>query len=348
MRFARRSHAIAFLLFVPASTLAAGNRPRPFPSLGETYDPAIVNNPATRPDLSASAAGPAVLRLQILLDRAHFSVGEIDGRIGNNTASALSGFRVQQRLPAADTGATPTAARPVMGMPIWAALNRVQMNVAQDALVSYTITSEDLRGPFVKVPVGMMEQAKLPYLGFASLLDELSERFHVAPLLLRRLNPGKRFTRAGEHLLVPNVSVALTGQAARIVVSKSANTVTALDADGRILAQYPCSSGSDHDPLPIGEWKIVGVVRSPKFHYNPDLFWNAKAEDAKATIAPGPHNPVGLVWIDLSKEHYGIHGTPDPALVGYAQSHGCIRLTNWDALQLASLVKPGTPVSLVE
>jgi len=115
-----------------------------------------------------------------------------------------------------------------------------------------------------------------------------------------------------------------------------------------MIAQYPCTSGSEHDPLPIGDWKVTGVFKNPKFNYNPDLFWDAKPKDSKATIAPGPNNPVGVVWIDLSKEHYGIHGTPSPGQIGHTESHGCIRLTNWDALELAGLVEKGTPVSLVE
>jgi lipoprotein-anchoring transpeptidase ErfK/SrfK len=112
--------------------------------------------------------------------------------------------------------------------------------------------------------------------------------------------------------------------------------------------QYPSSSGSEHDPLPIGTWKIKGVSRNPKFHYNPKLFWDASPADSKLTIAPGPNNPVGVVWIDLTKPHYGIHGTPEPSEVGHTQSHGCIRLTNWDAMELAGMVAPGTPAILID
>jgi lipoprotein-anchoring transpeptidase ErfK/SrfK len=134
------------------------------------------------------------------------------------------------------------------------------------------------------------------------------------------------------------------GAAARIVVS--GNSVRAFDAEGKLLAYYAATTGSEHDPLPIGEWKIQGVARNPKFHYNANLFWDAKKSDDKATIQPGPNNPVGLVWIDLSKDHFGIHGTPEPGRVGHASSHGCVRLTNWDAMELASMVKPGTPAIL--
>jgi lipoprotein-anchoring transpeptidase ErfK/SrfK len=104
------------------------------------------------------------------------------------------------------------------------------------------------------------------------------------------------------------------------------------------------TSGSTHDPLPIGTWKVNGVQRNPKFHYNPDLFWDATPGDRKATLQPGPNNPVGVVWIDLSKPHYGIHGSPEPSNIGHVESHGCVRLTNWDADRVARWVKAGTQV----
>jgi lipoprotein-anchoring transpeptidase ErfK/SrfK len=153
--------------------------------------------------------------------------------------------------------------------------------------------------------------------------------------------------KPGEEIMVPKVLSPATGKAVKVVVSK-AGTVTAYDADGKVLAQYPCSSGSEHDPLPVGEWKITGVYKNPPFFYNPALFWDADQSHSKAKIPPGPNNPVGLVWIDLSKEHYGIHGTPVPGNVGHTQSHGCIRLTNWDAMELAGMVGKGTPAILTE
>ena len=147
---------------------------------------------------------------------------------------------------------------------------------------------------------------------------------------------------------MPNVARSPLGKAAKVVVDKSDMSVTALDAQNRPLARYPATMGSEHDPPPIGTWKIVGVSRNPPFFYNPDLFWDAKGERSKAKIAPGPNNPVGVVWIDLSKEHYGIHGTPEPSTIGKTQSHGCIRLTNWDAAELADMVAAGTPAILQE
>jgi lipoprotein-anchoring transpeptidase ErfK/SrfK len=211
----------------------------------------------------------------------------------------------------------------------------------------YTIRPEDVAGPFENVPEDMMEKAALPALGYSSPLELLSEKFHASPKLLTKLNPGKSFDKAGEEILVPNVHAANPAEkAAKVIVDQTSSTVSALDSEGKRIAQYPATMGSEHDPLPIGNWKVMGVSKNPPFHYNPDLFWDADANDEKATIKPGPNNPVGVVWIDLSKPHYGIHGTPEPSTIGKTQSHGCIRLTNWDAAELAAMVTPGTPVIL--
>jgi lipoprotein-anchoring transpeptidase ErfK/SrfK len=193
-----------------------------------------------------------------------------------------------------------------------------------------------------------MEKAKLKYLGYESPLAGLAEKFHSSPKLLQALNPGKNFAQAEEQIMVPNVITMPPDKAASVVVSKSDSSVTAYDANGKVLAYYIATIGSAHDPLPIGDWKILGVARHPVFHYNGELFWNAHNPSEKAEIPPGPRSPVGVAWIDLSKEHYGIHGTPEPSTIGHARSHGCIRLTNWDAWELASMVKPGTPASLKE
>jgi len=145
--------------------------------------------------------------------------------------------------------------------------------------------------------------------------------------------------------VVPNVLGATAiGEATKIVVDKSASTVALVNASGRVVAQFPATTGSEHDPLPIGEWKVTTVQRNPTFNYNPDLFWDADPAHSKAKIPAGPNNPVGTVWIDLTKEHYGIHGTPEPSQVGHTQSHGCVRLTNWDAQKVVRWAKPGTPV----
>lgn len=284
---------------------------------------------------SSSQKGAAVLRVQILLDRAHFSPGEIDGRYGGNTSSAASAFNDARKIKG---GA-------VVKEATWNALNADTAPV----IVPYTLTKEDL-GPFTSIPAGMEEEARLPALGYENAAEALGEKFHISPRLLRALNPGVAFDRAGTVIQVPNVARPPIEKAAGMIirVSKKRRTVEAVDGKGLVLARYPATIGSAHDPLPIGKWTIKGVGWNPTFNYNPQLFWDAAASDTKARLAPGPNNPVGPVWIDLSKEHYGIHGTPAPAAIGKTTSHGCIRLTNWDATELAKMVTPGMPAILEE
>jgi lipoprotein-anchoring transpeptidase ErfK/SrfK len=319
----RRSRAKA----TPAKTTPRAPRIRAL-----ELDSVKINDNTQTSLLRAGDSGSAVVHLQIEMDRSKFSPGEIDGRFNENTAKALVAFQAARHLPQlAETDAQ-----------TWAQLH----SDPSPALLSYVIGDNDLAGPFQKIPTDLMQQAKLPSLGYSSPLEEIAERFHASPSLLRALNKGKDLTRAGEEVLVPNVLTPPPPPAAQVVVSASKSTVTALDTQGNVLASYPASIGSEHDPLPVGNWKILGVKRDPPFHYNPKLFWDAKPSQSRATIAPGPNNPVGVVWIDLSKEHYGIHGTPEPSTIGRKQSHGCIRLTNWDAAELAGMVKPGTPAIL--
>jgi lipoprotein-anchoring transpeptidase ErfK/SrfK len=192
------------------------------------------------------------------------------------------------------------------------------------------------------------EQAKLKRLGFQSNEERLGEKFHCAPQLLLDLNPEKKFDVAGEEILVPNIGRTSTIRAARVIVSKSKRTVTAINPGGKVIAQYPATMGGVHDPLPIGSWKITVVQPNPVFYYNPKRFWNAAQDSPQAQIPPGPNNPAGTVWIGLSKPHYGIHGSPEPGSVRRTESYGCIRLTNWDASDLARMVRVGTPVLLEE
>ena len=313
----------------PVKITRTANRRAPAVDLSQA------NNPQTK-SVGPHTSGPAVLRAQILLDRAAFSPGEIDDAYGPNLRSAIHGFQTAHQLPATDE----------LGLETWALL---EMD-SEPVLIPYEISAEDVAGPFEEIPADIMERAKLQALGFQSPLELLGEKFHVSPRVLRLLNKGKAFDKEGEQILVPNVGTPgePIRKAASILVRKSDMTVSALDGQGMVMAQFPASAGSEHDPLPIGKWKIKGVARNPVFHYSPKLFWDAEPGNSAAKIAAGPNNPVGVVWIDLSKSHYGIHGTPEPSQVGHAQSHGCIRLTNWDAMRLAGLVSPGMTAILTE
>lgn len=321
----RRPHLHALLPLALACAFSAG------PVLASpTLDIQTVNAADPTAD---KPARPAILRLQVMLERARFSPGQIDGLDGGNTRTALAGYKATNGLGKGDAIDAET----------WSALS----GSGGPALVEYTVTEEDVAGPFTDIPNGMMAQAKLDRLGFKSASEALGEKFHADPELLAQLNPDLDITRPGIKIVVPNVlDLPPLPDVAKIVVDESDKTVSLFDADDRKFAQFPATTGSSHDPLPIGEWKINGVATDPVFHYNPKLFWDSDPSHSKAKIAPGPNNPVGTVWIDLSKEHYGLHGTPEPALIGKTQSHGCIRLTNWSALAVAQAVTSGTPAIL--
>ena len=281
------------------------------------------------------------LSFQVLLDRQGFSPGEIDRKPGDNFTHAIIALQQARQVPLTMHPDCDT----------WHALGG---DLAGDLLTTYTIAPADVEGPFEEhIPPKIVDQAKLPALGYRSALERLSERFHASPALLQQVNRGVAFA-AGREIKVPVVTPfdpdakppasAADASDVAIQVSREESALRVTRADGSLIFFAPVTTGSTHDPLPAGNWSVVGVQWHPPFHYNPDLFWDAKPQDSKATIKPGPNNPVGVVWISLNLEHYGIHGTPEPGHVGHTESHGCVRLTNWDAARVASLVKRGTPV----
>lgn len=321
--------------------------------------------PARNAPSSNSVDAQQALAIQVALDRAGFSPGEIDGNAGQKTRLALSAFQKENKLQPTGAASEETV---------------TALRLRPDPLTSYTITQNDVAGPFIgSLPTDMMERAKLPALGYASALEALGEKFHSSPALLQRLNSGASW-KAGEMIKVPDVepfelpsktassrstepgraarngatagaaaskqAAESSAKAAEVVVSGSTKSLVVRDAAGKTLMYAPITVGSEKDPLPTGDWKVVGVSWNPIFNYNPDLFWDANPAHAKAKIQPGPNNPVGVVWIDINKEHFGLHGAPEPAIIGRTESHGCIRLTNWDATKLGRLVSVGTKVTI--
>ena len=327
-----RAVQLGLLALVLTGTLAA-KQPRQHP---RRPDQAHQTRRAQQPSLPCGN----LLAFQVLMDREGFSSGQIDGAAGPNFQHAVSALQAARNLAVSGEADCAT----------WEALNG---DNAKDILTSYTITDEDVHADYQSsIPKDLVEQAQLSDLGYMSMLECLSERFHASPALIRRLNAGTPMA-AGQTISVPAVTPFDASAKPNprsdagdltIVVSRDDSSLRAIRADGSVVLFAPVTTGSEHDPLPTGDWTVKGVQWRPPFHYNPDLFWDAKPEHTKATIKPGPNNPVGVVWIALSLEHYGLHGTPAPEHVGHTASHGCVRLTNWDAARVASLVKPGTAV----
>ena len=288
--------------------------------------------------LSGDVSGPSVLRAQVLLDRALFSPGIIDGRWGKNVAKAVYFF--QQREGLRTTGRVDSLTFQRLAQ----AAGRPEEIVRQ-----HTLTAEDVKGPFVEMPDSIYDQAKLDCSCYESLSEKLGELFHATPEMLEKLNPDVDLDnlQQGQRLWVPNVrapDARAQGQVASLEVSGRGSFVHALDASGRILYHFPSTLGSTYEPSPQGSFTVRGVTKNPWWHFQPVLLENVPDDRPEARIPPGPNNRVGAVWMALSQPHYGIHGTNKPETIGYATSAGCVRLTNWDALFLADRIARGTPV----
>ena len=305
------------------------------PAFAAEFSPDAINSAEpSKKSLSKDKATPAGVRLQVLLDRAHFSPGEIDGKFGENARKALRAYVEAQQLPSAD--------RPTEE--VWKALRADDRPIITD----YTISEKDLAGPFLaKLPSKMEDMKDIQKLGFTSPREAIAERFHMSEQLLAALNPGKKFDRAGENIVVVDTGVGESddfAKADKVEVDKTRQTVKLFDKSNALIGFYPATIGSEEKPSPSGTLKVTEVSRNPTYRYNPDYHVKGVRSDKPFTIKPGPNNPVGTVWISLSAEGYGIHGTPEPGKVSKAESHGCVRLTNWDAERVAARVSKGTPV----
>ncbi len=305
--------------------------------------PDAINDAPVAVPLQGDVSGPSVLKTQVYLDRLNFSVGALDGRWGRNTAIALWWYQRSRGIPATEPGALDE----VTFRSLAAAAGAVP------ALVEQTLAADDVKGPFVTIPEDVYDKEKLDCLCYETKKEKLAERFHTSEEFLGQLNPELDFETldAGSKLWVPNVRAprdASTPDIARVVVSIRGNTLNAFDASGNLILHAPTTLGSKYDPSPNETTEVKKVVMDPHFHYQPTLFHEVPDSDPEANLNPGPNSPVGVVWIALSKPHFGIHGTADPESIGYASSHGCVRLANWDARDVAQRIAPGVKVEFLD
>ncbi len=288
---------------------------------------------------------------QVLLDASGFSPGPIDGKEGSSFKEALRGFQEAHGLKVSGVLDTPT--------------RQALLKVGRPAAVMVKLGPDDVKSTYVyPLPKDPEKQYKLAFLGYRNMLEKVAERYHTTPATVVALNGPEALIGPGQTLKLPNVVpisrdysgshedgaklmnlLNIDGRqphGERIVVDKSGGVLKVLDASDQLVAQFPVTIGSTHDPLPVGKWKVTTFAFLPPFHYQPDLFWDAKDTAKEHRLAPGPNGPVGVAWLDLTKEHYGIHGTPEPSTIGKTESHGCIRMTNWDVIRLARIMmKPG-------
>lgn len=338
-RRAGQKRAGILALCVGAALLPAAASAQTVP---EAIPPEVINSAAldgvaTRPldaveDDARTAPDPAVVKLQVLLDRAGASPGVIDGYDGDNVRKAIRAIEGIWGLP-------------VDGLADTDLLTRLE--TTGDVMVAYTIAAADTENVTGPVPEDYSEMARMEFVGFATVAEAIAEKFHMDEDLLDRLNPGASFA-VGDQVVVADPGPPIEGlEVTRIEADKGRRQVRVYDSAGALVVAYPATIGSASNPSPSGTHQVVAVAPEPNYTYDPANFQQGDNTEA-FIIPPGPNNPVGSTWIDLSEPGYGLHGTPEPALIDKTASHGCVRLTNWDAAELAGLVSQGVTVTFLE
>lgn len=305
----------------------------------ETPKPPVLTAEAVESAQLAGTGGvtavrsPAVIRAQVLLDRARFSPGVIDGVMGSNVRKAIRAYQSLRSLPVSGD----------LNEETWAHLTAADR---APVLTRYRLTESDIKGPYLRrIPEEMRAQSKLKHLGYRSIIEHLGEKFHMEEGLLKLLNPQAAWEKAGSSIVVASVArVKPDGILKSISVDVKGQTVKLFNNEGRVIGFYPATVGSAQFPSPSGDLEVVRWAANPTFTYSSRLSYVKLKKGEVVQIQPGPNNPVGTVWIGLNKPGYGIHGTPEPAKISKRASHGCVRLTNWDARDLVKLVKKGIPV----
>lgn len=315
---------------------------------------AAAGNGWVPPGTPGSEIDGTLFHAQVLMSAHGFSPGVIDGKKGESFRLALRSFQESRGLEVTGELDSPT--------------RRALLAANRPSTVMVELTADDVRGQYVlPFPSDPEAQAKLDFLGYRNMLEKVAERYHTTPATIVALNGPDKKIGLGQTLRLPNV-VAQTGDYSSadgkgehvmrvlnvdskqpsgdyVVVDKSEGVLKVYSGDvkaksGKLVAAFPVTMGSKQYPLPIGTWKATTYAFLPPFKYQPELLLNAKT-DKTLTLPPGPNGPVGVAWLDLTKEHYGIHGTSEPQTIGRAESSGCIRMTNWDVLRLSQMMKPG-------
>lgn len=319
---------------------------------------------ARSPRASSPAPTPneQLLRAQLFLDGSNFKPGVIDGRWGEFMRKALTRYEEAQGKSKEEFGPKPP---PRFDLPF---------DQSRPLLIDYTFSPNDQK--FIgQVPGSHAQQAKMKSLPYHDFRELLAEKFHARGDFLRQINPGFDWAKAkpGDKVKVANVvapfdlqeAVDLQTQTEEAEKARTLKTedekpererfsvfvdlkekILELKQSGKLVGSYPITPGSKSLPAPIGEWFVKGFSWMPTFRWDEAMLQHHQRSNDFYQLPPGPNNPVGILWLELNHKGSGIHGTDAPETIGRTTSHGCIRLSNWDALDLGKKVLPGVHVTI--